>query len=142
MSQPSIVSRVCPRRLTSTIATRLSRPSQPACWNASHIEPSAISESPHSTHTRYGSLSRSRPAIARPTPTCAPSRRAAAGPARAGSQRRGPSGSHQRVALALDVRDQVGERLRELLDALALERVGDVVVVDPRLLEALEDPAG
>ena len=27
-------------------------PSQPACWKASHIEPSAISESPHSTHTR------------------------------------------------------------------------------------------
>ena len=38
------------------IAVRLSRPSQPACWKASHIEPSAISESPHSTHTRYGQL--------------------------------------------------------------------------------------
>ena len=50
------------------IAVRLSRPSQPACWNASHIEPSAISESPHSTQTRYGSLSSDRPAIATPTP--------------------------------------------------------------------------
>ena len=34
------------------IAVRLSSFSQPACWKASHIEPSAISESPHSTHTR------------------------------------------------------------------------------------------
>ena len=49
------------------IATRLSRPSQPACWNASHIEPSAISESPHRHHTRYGRRSRRRPAIATPT---------------------------------------------------------------------------
>ena len=49
------------------IATRLSRPSQPACWKASHIEPSAISESPHRHQTRYGSLSRWRAAIAMPT---------------------------------------------------------------------------
>ena len=49
------------------IAVRLSRPSQPACWKASHIEPSAISESPHRHQTRYGSLSRRRPAIATPT---------------------------------------------------------------------------
>ena len=34
------------------IAVMLSSFSQPACWKASHIEPSAISESPHSTHTR------------------------------------------------------------------------------------------
>ena len=36
------------------IATRLSRPSQPACWIDSHIDPSAISESPHRHQTRYG----------------------------------------------------------------------------------------
>src|SRR3954463_6252911 len=62
-----MVSRVWPRRLTSMIATMLSRPSQPACWKASHIEPSAISESPHRHQTRYGSLSRLRAAIAMPT---------------------------------------------------------------------------
>ena len=49
------------------IATRLSRPSQPACWNASHIEPSAISESPHRHQTRYGRRSSRAPAIATPT---------------------------------------------------------------------------
>ena len=54
------------------IAVRLSSPSQPACWKASHIEPSAISESPHSTHVRNGSLSSERPAIATPTPTGRP----------------------------------------------------------------------
>ncbi len=36
--------------------------------SASHIDPSAISLSPHSTHTWYGSLSRHRPASAIPTP--------------------------------------------------------------------------
>ena len=49
------------------IATSLSRPSQPACWKASHIEPSAISESPHRHHTRYGRRSSRAPVIATPT---------------------------------------------------------------------------
>ena len=40
--------------------------------NASHIDPSAISLSPHSTHTRYGNSSRYRPARATPTPSGSP----------------------------------------------------------------------
>ena len=71
-SQPSMVSRVWPSRFTSTITVRLSSPDQPACWNASQIEPSAISESPQSTHTLYGNRSRCLPASARPTPTGRP----------------------------------------------------------------------
>jgi hypothetical protein len=51
-SQPTIVSRVWPSRFASMIAVRLSRPVKAACSNASHIEPSAISESPHRHHTR------------------------------------------------------------------------------------------
>ena len=43
-----------PSRLTSMIATRLSSSLKAACSNASHIEPSAISESPHRHQTRYG----------------------------------------------------------------------------------------
>ena len=49
------------------MAVRLSRPWKPACSKASHIEPSAISESPHRHQTRYGSRSRRLPAIATPT---------------------------------------------------------------------------
>ena len=40
--------------------------------SASHIDPSAVSLSPHSTHTRYGSSSRYRPARATPTPSGSP----------------------------------------------------------------------
>jgi two-component system phosphate regulon sensor histidine kinase PhoR len=49
---PHIVGPPWPSPLTSTIATRLSSPSWPARSNASHIEPSASSPSPQSTHTR------------------------------------------------------------------------------------------
>ena len=49
------------------IAVRLSRSAKAACSNASHIEPSAISESPHRHHTRYGSRSSRLPASATPT---------------------------------------------------------------------------
>ena len=66
-SQPCIVSPVWPSRLTSMIAVRLSRPLWPAASKASHIEPSAISESPHRHQTRYGSRSSRLPASATPT---------------------------------------------------------------------------
>src|SRR5262249_6046320 len=69
------------------------------------------------------------------------SRRGAADRARAGSRRRGPSGGHQRLELALQALDQVGERLLELLDALLLEHLHDVVVGDAGLLEGAEDGA-
>ena len=59
-------------RFTSMMAVRLSRPTKPAYWKASHMEPSAISLSPHSTQTRYGSLSRRLPANATPTPMGSP----------------------------------------------------------------------
>ena len=226
-----------PSRLTSMIAVRLSRPSQPACWNASHIEPSAISESPHSTHTRYGQLverlarhrdadadrqalaeraggdvgrrdprrrvaleprvelaerqqllvvdradrlqhrvvqrrrvalgedqvvvgrvvrvrvvelqvavdqhrhqvggghRRGRMAGAGRSRACGRSRPAAAARVRADRSRR-----HQ-LELGLEPLDQVRERLRELLDALALERLHDLVVRDAGGLEGIEDPA-
>ena len=52
VSQPCRVGPCWPRRLTSTIATRLSRPVWPACSAASQIEPSASSLSPQSTQTR------------------------------------------------------------------------------------------
>ena len=48
------------------IAIRLSRRSQAACWIASHIEPSAISLSPHRHQTRYGRRSSRSPASATP----------------------------------------------------------------------------
>src|SRR6059036_1861398 len=48
-------------------AVRLSRCSYPACSNASHIEPSASSLSPHSTQTRSGRPSSRWPAQAMPT---------------------------------------------------------------------------
>src|SRR5215510_12608039 len=67
-SQPCIVSPRWPSRFTSMTAIRLSSFSCQACSNASHIEPSAISLSPQSTHTRYGSLSSRFPASAMPTP--------------------------------------------------------------------------
>src|SRR4051794_746153 len=89
MSQPSIVSRVCPSRLTSMIATRLSRPSQPACWKASHIEPSAISESPHRHHTRYGRRASLAPPGAPPTPPGRPPPRDAPAPPVGGGRRAG-----------------------------------------------------
>ena len=49
------------------IAVRLSSPLNAACSNASQIEPSAISESPQSAHTRYGRRSSRLPASATPT---------------------------------------------------------------------------
>ena len=49
------------------MAVRLSRPWKAACSNASQMLPSAISESPHSTQTRYGSRSRRLAASATPT---------------------------------------------------------------------------
>ena len=49
-------------------AIRLSSFSCQACSNASHIEPSAISLSPQSTHVRYGNRSSRLPASAMPTP--------------------------------------------------------------------------
>ena len=48
---------------------------------------------------------------------------------------------HHRVALGLDVGEQLLERLGELLHALALERLDDVVVVDPGRRERLERAA-
>jgi len=51
-SQPCIVSPRWPSRLTSTITTRPGSRCLPACSTASQIEPSAISESPHSDHAR------------------------------------------------------------------------------------------
>ena len=65
---PTIVSPRWPSRLTSMIAVRLSSPKCAACSNASHIEPSAISLSPQSTHTRLGRCSRCFAASAIPTP--------------------------------------------------------------------------
>ena len=49
------------------IAVRLSSSSWAACSNASHIEPSAISESPHRHHVRNGRRSSRLPASATPT---------------------------------------------------------------------------
>ena len=49
------------------IAVRLSRSLKAACSNASHIEPSAISESPHRHQTRNGRRSSFLPAVATPT---------------------------------------------------------------------------
>jgi hypothetical protein len=49
------------------MAHRLSRPQNDAASAASHIEPSAISESPHSTHTREGDSSKRLAARATPT---------------------------------------------------------------------------
>ena len=56
-SQPCIVSPRWPSRLMSRIAIRLSSPAKAACSNASHIDPSASSLSPHRHQTRYGSRS-------------------------------------------------------------------------------------
>jgi hypothetical protein len=50
------------------IAVRLSSSKWDACSKASHIEPSAISLSPHSTQTCVGSFSRYLAANAIPTP--------------------------------------------------------------------------
>ena len=49
------------------MAVRLSSSSNEAAAAASHIEPSAISESPQTTQVRYGSLSRYLAAMATPT---------------------------------------------------------------------------
>ena len=54
------------------IAVRLSSSLKAACSIASQIDPSAISESPHRTQTRYGSLSSRLPASATPTPMGSP----------------------------------------------------------------------
>ena len=54
------------------IATRLSSSKCAACSNASQTEPSAISLSPQSTQTRYGSRSSFLPASAMPTPNGSP----------------------------------------------------------------------
>src|SRR3954451_287632 len=47
--------------------------------------------------------------------------------------------SRQLVALGLDVVEQLLEGVRELLDALLLQRRDDVVVVDAGLAQVLED---
>src|SRR3954464_5276653 len=101
------------------IAVRLSSPSQPACWKASHIEPSAISESPHRTQTRYGSLSRSRPAIPMPTPIGRP-RPGGPGAAAAGGPRAGRAGGDvggrdPRGGVALEPAVELAERQQLLV---------------------------
>ena len=73
VSQPCRVGPRWPSRFTSMITVRLSSPVQAACSNASQIDPSASSLSPHRTQTRYGSWSRNRPAMASPTPAGRPS---------------------------------------------------------------------
>ena len=71
----------------------------------------------------------------RPRPSSGPSRPGAAGRARDDRSRR-----HQ-LDLGLEALDQVGERFRELLDALALEGLYDLVIRDAGGLEGVEDPA-
>jgi type II secretory pathway predicted ATPase ExeA len=51
------------------------------------------------------------------------------------------SGQRERPRLALSVLQQLLEGGREFLDALALERVGQVVVVDAHALQSLEYPS-
>jgi len=53
--------------LTSTTAIRFERPAKPACSKASHIEPSASSESPQSVQTRSSEDSSLAAAVAMPT---------------------------------------------------------------------------
>jgi hypothetical protein len=48
----------------------------------------------------------------------------------------------ERGALRVDAFEQRRERVRELLDALTLERVGDVVVVDARVRELRSSACG
>src|SRR3954452_23534611 len=49
-------------------------------------------------------------------------------------------GGRQLAALRVDVLDDLAERVRELLHAFRLERVGDVVVVDAGGCELLQEP--
>src|SRR4051794_39836419 len=53
-----------------------------------------------------------------------------------------PRRGRQLVALGLDVAEQLLEGVRELLDALLLQRRDDVVVVDARLAQVVEDLLG
>src|SRR4051794_30852421 len=53
-----------------------------------------------------------------------------------------PRRGRELVALGLDVVEQLVEGLGELLHALLLERRDDVVVVDPRLAQVVEDLLG
>src|SRR3954454_1036480 len=50
-------------------------------------------------------------------------------------------GAGQLVALGLDVVEQLAERLRELLDTLLFQSVDDVVVVDARVAQVVEELA-
>ena len=67
-----MVSPVWPSRFTSTIATRLSSSQWEAWSNASQIEPSAISLSPHRHQTRDGERSKRLAASASPAATGRP----------------------------------------------------------------------
>src|SRR5206468_731228 len=82
----------------------------------------------------------------RTTPTAAPTsgcRRSLRGAARPATPHRSPphrgrSRRRELTALGGDPVEELGERVDELLDAFALERVGDVVVVDAGRRDLLE----
>ena len=127
------------------IATRLSRPSQPACWKASHIEPSAISESPH----RHQHAVRQLVQVAAGHRDADRDRQALAERARRHVGRRDARGGvalEARVELAerqqlvvVDragrLEDRVVQRRRVALgeDQVVVGRVGRVLVVQPQV---------
>ena len=104
----------------------------PGCPGSSSRASGARRSAPPSGRRR---TSRRWDGRSRPRPTCGRSRPGAAARVRADRSRR-----HQ-LQLGLEALDQVRERLRELLDALALQRLHDFVVRHAGGLEGIEDPA-